>query len=1536
MELKMKTEQTVSAAGSLGVFEVDNENKVRVVIEQAGSSNEIIISAKLRGQSDFVVLKTLIGNSNETVNVSTYEVMKIECSIFDPIAESIKVIASSFNEASGSPLVDAPTGDIISDIEILHFTSSDGSVSIAANNATKTLDFTVDLADFDDVLEFPSLLDFPLLGSSNTIYIAQDTEAVYRWSGSLYIEVSPSPVHSVAGRVGDIVLTKSDVGLSNVDNTADINKPISSATQTALNNKVTKSGDTMTGPLNMSALSDNVQLSVYGLNSTSTIEVRTDDNSLAPTGDVKLTTGDAAGSDYAGSIYLNGGSNVDGNPANIQLTAGQSSGTGANGSIILDSRNVVYLNQNALGSIQASNHRIEYVLDPVENQDAATKIWVEGLSSITNTIIVDASSAIPYPDGSIFKPFSTIAEAIAVSTDNTTIVLLPGLYEETKVLVPSTLKNLVILGQSRDNTTIKNGIEYTSPNDDISILFEKVDVGQFTFNATSALNGIVSIKQSSVICDRLDNNFNVIMSITESNIVGGSIVGGPTNINECLILSSPVISGGLLIVENTKFIQKIEVSGPDLVTIRTLDCELFGASEFILGNSNTIWETDLATDYLGTSSAVTKVLLASVPLSSINQSGAVLGNVPTWNGTTWIPVAPSGGSGGVTDHTLLTSIGVYPHSSIDTHINSISNPHSVTASQVGLGNVDNTSDINKPISSATQDALDLKYDASNPNGYITLAEAPSGLVSSVNGQIGDIVLFKEDIDLANVDNTSDADKPISTLTQNALNLITNVIWTGDYDNGRTYTVGEGVMFNGASFRMIIAIGAAGYAPSAYPSNWLQVSDYVSPNDIGLGNVDNTSDIDKPISTLTQAALDDKFNNPTGTVTDYIAGDGTIQPFPSTSTSSNLITEVYNKSGSLIQKFKAVYINGGQGNLPSIVLSQANTEPTSSKTYGVVQSDISNMSNGFVIAQGRLENLDTAILGGTEGTSLWLSPSIAGDITITKPSAPNHAVYIGTIVRSHPTQGVVEIKIQNGFELQELHNVSINGSLVDNQVLKYDAPNLLWKNETLVKADVGLDQVDNTSDVNKPVSTATSTALSGKVSKTGDTMTGTLTISPTSGSAAVLQNVEIGQPFGPGYSVISTKLANSDEMYLATSDQTGTTVSKQVVVTSGWTQTANSGAVQVISGVVQTSGNSGNISVASGQVVSGNSGSTIVTSGTVTTSGTTGSAVLRSGSNTGSGASGLARLRSGDSSNNSSGVVEVYTGTSAAASATGYINMFTGAKGSGAANTGLIQLASGSTAGSGTSGGIGLYTGSSTSGNSGSIAIQTGAAGVTRGDISISAKAIYCSATSNTNGLILDSVGTQTFKQVLVQTPDYSNYIHLDMNVSQYPSFWVGGTNNSTNGSNIGSFSSKGQSGGSTTFTGSRVEGTVNGSFTSGTVFVETANRSYYNDTAANLEISTGELVVRTQDAYIKGTGVNANTGNIRLTTGSAAGAGSRGSIIVEAPELNMSNNNITNAAIFYFGDPNTNGTWRIRPSGGSLITEVRQSGIWVVKQTIAP
>lgn len=92
----------------------------------------------------------------------------------------------------------------------------------------------------DDILEFVNFAGFPGTGETGKIYIAQDTNYTYRWSGSAYVAISiagSGAVSSVNSKTGVVTITAADVGLGNVDNTSDINKPISAATQTALDGK---------------------------------------------------------------------------------------------------------------------------------------------------------------------------------------------------------------------------------------------------------------------------------------------------------------------------------------------------------------------------------------------------------------------------------------------------------------------------------------------------------------------------------------------------------------------------------------------------------------------------------------------------------------------------------------------------------------------------------------------------------------------------------------------------------------------------------------------------------------------------------------------------------------------------------------------------------------------------------------------------------------------------------------------------------------------------------------------------------------------------------------------------------------------------------------------------------------------------------------------------------------------------------------------------------------------------------------------------
>ena len=179
----------------------------------------------------------------------------------------------------------------------------------------------------------------------------------------------------------------------------------------------------------------------------------------------------------------------------------------------------------------------------------------------------------------------------------------------------------------------------------------------------------------------------------------------------------------------------------------------------------------------------------------------------------------------------------------------------------------------------------------------------------------------------------------------------------------------------------------------------------------------------------------------GTGAQYIKGDGTLATFPSIiSQAQNLVTEVYNNTGATLTKGTIVYINGGQGNLPTVTKALATGDSTSAQTYGVVQTDITNMNNGYVVVAGRLTDLDTQAY--SNGTQLYLSATTAGTWTPTNQYAPNHLVYVGIVVRSHPTQGVVEIKIQNGYELDELHNVAAQ-SPDNNDILQYKTATSLW-------------------------------------------------------------------------------------------------------------------------------------------------------------------------------------------------------------------------------------------------------------------------------------------------------------------------------------------------------------------------------------------------------------------------------------------------------------------------------------------------------------
>lgn len=184
---------------------------------------------------------------------------------------------------------------------------------------------------------------------------------------------------------------------------------------------------------------------------------------------------------------------------------------------------------------------------------------------------------------------------------------------------------------------------------------------------------------------------------------------------------------------------------------------------------------------------------------------------------------------------------------------------------------------------------------------------------------------------------------------------------------------------------------------------------------------------------------------TGNTTQYIAGDGSLVTFPSMSNASTLVRSVRNATGATLTKGTVVYISGATGNKPTVSKAIATGDSTSAQTFGIVQADIANNADGNVVCVGDLTGLDTSAL--TEGDQLYLSSTTAGAYTTTKQYAPAHLVYIGIVTRAHPTLGQIEVNIQNGYELDELHNVAAQ-TPSNNDGLFYETSTSLWKNKSI--------------------------------------------------------------------------------------------------------------------------------------------------------------------------------------------------------------------------------------------------------------------------------------------------------------------------------------------------------------------------------------------------------------------------------------------------------------------------------------------------------
>ena len=417
--------------------------------------------------------------------------------------------------------------------------------------------------------------------------------------------------------------------------------------------------------------------------------------------------------------------------------------------------------------------------------------------------------------------------------------------------------------------------------------------------------------------------------------------------------------------------------------------------------------------------------------------------------------------------------------SLNAHENDESNPHNVTKEQVGLGNVDNTSDMNKPVSTAqreefnaiqsdldehiadknnphevTKTQVGLQYVENYPMDAVPTSSS-SNYVSSggvydeiervvglIDGHVSDDRnphnVTKEQVGLGNVDNTSDMAKPVSTAQQTAIDGVQSNLDDHEDDTNNPHNV--------------------------------------TKTQVGLGNVDNTSDMAKPVSTAQSVAI------------------GNVQS----------ALDTHEQTYATASTYGHVKMDGtiGDGNRTDVTISEAGIKAYVNSSIGTSTADFLGTYN----AVADLGFTQTVVDTWTDPPASAVESTVGNAITSVlnaESITPTSNDYVFVSVNESITTDIDwywRFKFDGSVWLYEytLNNSSftqaqwdaINSGISSTKVSNYNNHVASRSNpHGVTKAQVGLGNVDNTSDLSKPISTATQTALDNKVGTVNQTGSG---------------------------------------------------------------------------------------------------------------------------------------------------------------------------------------------------------------------------------------------------------------------------------------------------------------------------------------------------------------------------------------------------------------------------------------------------------------
>jgi hypothetical protein len=257
----------------------------------------------------------------------------------------------------------------------------------------------------------------------------------------------------------------------------------------------------------------------------------------------------------------------------------------------------------------------------------------------------------------------------------------------------------------------------------------------------------------------------------------------------------------------------------------------------------------------------------------------------------------------------------------------------------------------------------------------------------------------------------------------------------------------------------------------------------------------------------------------------------------------VLSLVRNATGSPLVKGDVVYTSGANGTHVQVTKALATSDATSARTMGFIYDDIANGADGYVISEGYLEGIDTA--GKTVGSIVYLSGTTAGGWITTEPVAPVHMVYLGVITRVNANNGSIYVKIQNGYELDELHDVLIT-SKTNGDLLQYESSTSLWKNKAQSTLTVAQSQVTNlTTDLAGKAPTTRTISTTAPLAGGGD-LSADRTLSIADGTTSVKGAVQLTD----STSSTSTTTAATPNAVKSAYDLANGAVPKSTVTTTG--------------------------------------------------------------------------------------------------------------------------------------------------------------------------------------------------------------------------------------------------------------------------------------------------------------------------------------------------------------------------------------------------